>query len=53
MAIVIAIILAVFMLLLARLNPWLARRLATSGLAAGILLVFYDLAVVTMRKSEG
>jgi hypothetical protein len=51
--ILIAILLAVFVLILARLNPWLARRLANSGLAAGVLLACYDLAVVAMKKSEG
>ena len=50
--ILIAILLAVFMLIVARINPWLARRLATSSLAAGVLLAFYDLAVVAMKKSE-
>jgi hypothetical protein len=50
--ILLAILLGVFMLVLARLNPWLARRLAGSGLAAGVLLAVYDLAVVAMKKSE-
>jgi hypothetical protein len=45
-----AILLAIALLTFARLNPWLARRLATGSLAAGMLLALYDLVMVTGDK---
>jgi hypothetical protein len=46
-----AILLAILILGLARLNPWLARRLATSSLAAGALRAACDLGVLLVGRN--
>ena len=40
------------MLGLARLNPWLARRLATGSLAAGLLRICFDWGVHSLGSGD-
>ncbi|HEX6962071.1 MAG TPA: hypothetical protein VF175_09410 [Lacipirellula sp.] len=52
LALVLAILLATAFLGLARLNPWLARRLATGSLAAGLLRIGFELGIQSLSSSE-
>jgi hypothetical protein len=52
LALVLAILLATAMLGLARLNPWLARRLATGSLAAGLLRICFDWGVHSLGSGD-
>jgi hypothetical protein len=51
-AIMIAIVLAAALLGLARLNPWLARRLARSSAAASLLGLLCDVAFLSLTSKR-
>jgi hypothetical protein len=48
-ALALAMLLGVLVLAAARLNPWLARRLAGSGLAVGALRLCWDVFALRMN----
>lgn len=52
LALVLAILLATALLGFARLNPWLARRLAVSSLAAGLLRIGFELGVQSFNSGD-
>ncbi len=47
-----AVLLAASILFLARINPWFARRLARSSLAAGVLGLFCEIALLAVRRKR-
>jgi hypothetical protein len=47
-----AILVGVALIGVARLNPWLARRLARSALAAAALALCYELALLTLTANR-
>jgi hypothetical protein len=47
-ALALAMALGACLIALARLNPWLARRLAGSSLAAAALLFFWEIAMLRL-----
>ena len=51
-ALAVVILVAASALLLARLNPWLARRVATSRFAGAVLLLIFDVAAFSVHKSR-